>query len=349
MALGLTNISTTVVKAEIGSSSDNIGLLCTDANINVWSRYKPGYLTVAATYITYQPPRGGFITDPRGLDPDWNLSVEAYKIDDFRGYNHSAIAPTLNATADMEYQSSEAGQAGSRGITFNFGEVNWKMLEETTFRSLNFLIEPLYLILTDESTNIKGSALLPATIGGYETITYNFTVPAQGATVQYTARIAFGITDSNIAYWLGNNYGAIGTRTFNVKCLYPRQIGGVTWDDFYITGGLNPPYTSIDPQGTTANLFTGTNVATWKYVDVNAFRAYYDYPTLYDDCKSITANWYIKGFKGQTSVEYLAKTQSVFQSNSAANSVTLPVSGSPATFGDGDVIILILRNITINY
>ena len=41
MALATTNISTTVVQTALGSSSHSVSVLCTDANINMWSNHKP--------------------------------------------------------------------------------------------------------------------------------------------------------------------------------------------------------------------------------------------------------------------------------------------------------------------
>ena len=57
MALGTTDITTTLVGNTIGNSSRNVGVLCTASQINPLSRYRPGYWDVDATadkFIFYQ-------------------------------------------------------------------------------------------------------------------------------------------------------------------------------------------------------------------------------------------------------------------------------------------------------
>ena len=102
MALPNTGITTNLVKVEIGSSSNNVGQLCTHTNINKWSKWKPvAYNTVSsmtdsilktlnyglqATKIdrttlatsewTYIRPTGG--------------QYSPYRLGDFRTYNHQA-------------------------------------------------------------------------------------------------------------------------------------------------------------------------------------------------------------------------------------------------------------------
>ena len=41
MALGTTNISTTLVGTTLGTSSRDVGTLCKHASINKWSKWKP--------------------------------------------------------------------------------------------------------------------------------------------------------------------------------------------------------------------------------------------------------------------------------------------------------------------
>lgn len=105
MALGTTNISTTLVANTIGVGSNDVGTLCTSSKINRWSKWKPvSYATVGSLNINqlkemnyglsiqshnnyldaynegiwYNPPIGG-INSP-------------YRLGDFRNYNHEAIA-----------------------------------------------------------------------------------------------------------------------------------------------------------------------------------------------------------------------------------------------------------------
>ena len=101
MALGTTNISTTLVGQTIGVASRDVGTLCSSSLINKWSKYKP------VRYNTLSP-----ITDVQlkevnyGLDVSSNTNLDTptewtylkpsggyaqpYRLGDFRGYNHQA-------------------------------------------------------------------------------------------------------------------------------------------------------------------------------------------------------------------------------------------------------------------
>lgn len=344
--MALTTVNTTTIKTALGATTTNIRELCTHANLNPWSVYRPGYWYESANTLTYRPPRGGAFTDTRGNNPETGRSLETYRFGDFRGYNHSAVIPTMTAPSDLTYGSSSAGSSVTRGITVYVGEFDWAG-SQTVYRALNALTTPVsYVYVLDAADADKGSALLPATNGNV-TVNYSFTVPNAGSFEDFTVKVAFG-DSSTIFYKLGNSYGALGEDIFRVTTLAARVIYAVQFDDTYITGGDNPPYTSIEGIGTTDNYFTGTNTAVWKFNDTSALKAWYNYPTDYDLFINITADWYIKGFASSPTTEYLAKSSSAFVSG-GNNTVTLPVGGSPSTFGDGDKISLILRNISINY
>lgn len=111
MALPNTNISVSMVKSELGASTNNVGQLCIHPNINKWSKWKPvrlnnvslithtditsvsaglvipsvkGYASVIDYYrsnptlqFIYNKPRGGSFNEP-------------YRLTDFRNYDRSA-------------------------------------------------------------------------------------------------------------------------------------------------------------------------------------------------------------------------------------------------------------------
>lgn len=90
MALGTTNIDTTLVKGAIGSTSDNVYTLCTSTLINKWSKYKPvrgtwpqatdgKYGFNLANIWAYLRPRGNYTLYP----------TEPLRLEDFRGYEHN--------------------------------------------------------------------------------------------------------------------------------------------------------------------------------------------------------------------------------------------------------------------
>lgn len=79
MALGDTDINTTNVGSEIGSSSDLVSVLVGASGLNKYSRYAPGQLDVDANYdVTLTPP------------------VSNYKLADYRRYDNSATTPSVN-------------------------------------------------------------------------------------------------------------------------------------------------------------------------------------------------------------------------------------------------------------
>ena len=100
MALPSTNISTSLVGNTLGTSSRDVGTLCTHPSINKWSKYKPVPLNKTSELtdadlisvscglsrnpqtqeISYSKPRGG-------------LYNEYYRLGDFRTYNHLAVPP----------------------------------------------------------------------------------------------------------------------------------------------------------------------------------------------------------------------------------------------------------------
>lgn len=85
MALGTTDISTTLVGNTIGNSSRNVGVLCTSSTINKWSKFKP-----------VKTPWPDANDNWYGLDPTnnwaWVLpsggSTNPFRLGDFRGYEH---------------------------------------------------------------------------------------------------------------------------------------------------------------------------------------------------------------------------------------------------------------------
>ena len=111
MALGTTNITTTLVGTTIGSSSRDVGSLCSSTLINKWSKYKPViYPVVSTTGITdFWKANDGYcgFSIPQYVDVDalladattwiynkpYGTSSSPYRIGDFRGYEHTSVIP----------------------------------------------------------------------------------------------------------------------------------------------------------------------------------------------------------------------------------------------------------------
>ncbi len=76
MSLGATDISVSAIMTETGLSSGNVSALVGASNLNKYSFYAPGSLSVDANYdVVLTPPASN------------------YKLGDFRLYNHSALTP----------------------------------------------------------------------------------------------------------------------------------------------------------------------------------------------------------------------------------------------------------------
>lgn len=119
MALPTTGISTSLVKATIGASTNDVGQLCTHPNVNRWSKWKPIRLNrvepISSMDLYYGKyglniPRFtalGSITTPGSLlyilkndtvtwdylKPRGGASNEHYRLGDFRSYEHASIKP----------------------------------------------------------------------------------------------------------------------------------------------------------------------------------------------------------------------------------------------------------------
>lgn len=118
MALPNNNITTEMVRNELGENTNNVGQLCTSNKIHMWSPNKP-YSLIPPTHaemvksspsanglwrlkdgaVVYKKPTGG-ASDP-------------YRLGDFRGYNKSAAPPCW------------AEVVGSPTITIVEGDIKW--------------------------------------------------------------------------------------------------------------------------------------------------------------------------------------------------------------------------------
>ncbi len=355
--LPTTSLTTTAIGNALSNASRNLRVLCTDVNLNNWSRYKPGYFESdgsADKFLTYQAPQGGGFTDPRGFNSDSQSSLEGYRMGDFRAYNHDANIPYVQfPSVTIEFGSGTSISFGI-SITFYAEEVDWS--NTGVYRSTNNWPTFTHVHALDASDDsIQGTAVLPA-IGGNVSIPLDGVSLIQGSIVTKTYHLAFGVDSTHWSIKLGANYGAGGIGDVDMLQLNARIILEADFDDITITGGANDPYTDVTIPGGTTNSFAGSNVATWKFDGSNpSFRCWYNSGASFDDYTRLNADWLIKGFKDEPSAEYIVGTADIF-GNSGSNSVTLPPGGllrsggganSPNTFGDGDNITLIFRNITI--
>ena len=104
MALGTTNISTSLVAQTIGEGSNDVGTLCKSAKINKWSKWKPVKLAQVVGIDETQLKTINYgLTFPRtnvynviaqqkwSHDRPAGTATTPYRIGDFRGYKHDAV------------------------------------------------------------------------------------------------------------------------------------------------------------------------------------------------------------------------------------------------------------------
>ena len=130
MALGTTNISTTLVGTTLGTSSRDVGTLCTHSAINKWSRYKP----VNGEYLH---PTCGFIipytTNQRPTDlrqTTWTYDKpqggvqSPYRLGDFRQYDHNVKYADSAFGIGVSYPTV----GGTLSISCTFGQLTSNLL-----------------------------------------------------------------------------------------------------------------------------------------------------------------------------------------------------------------------------
>ena len=135
MALPNTNITTTLVGQTLGTSSRDVGTLCTHPNINKWSKWKPvrsnktagltvedlttlnfglnisvytsiGTITTTDTFL-YDLKNS--ITNWAYLRPRGSNYNEGFRLGDFRNYNHEAVQPIGALSSYDVYLNTEGG------------------------------------------------------------------------------------------------------------------------------------------------------------------------------------------------------------------------------------------------
>ena len=155
MALGLTNITISDVKTEIGSSSNSVSALVGATGLNKYSFYAPGSLNVDGSYnVTLTPPTSN------------------YKLGDFRSYNDSALTPL----AQVDYTQNWGPGAGA----FNF-TVSW-FPQNMNIKA--FVIPGDYVTMNfyaNETNRTNEAGLLKQEV---TLITYNAITPLAGHTRQ---------------------------------------------------------------------------------------------------------------------------------------------------------------------
>jgi hypothetical protein len=109
-ALPTTGITTSMVAKAIGEGSNDVGTLCKSTKINKWSKWKPirsnkitGITEQVLQSVNFGFPLQGLTDDPQDVisydflynKPRGGAYNEFFRLGDFRGYNHNALAPLI--------------------------------------------------------------------------------------------------------------------------------------------------------------------------------------------------------------------------------------------------------------
>jgi len=112
-ALPTTGITTSMVAKAIGEGSNDVGTLCKSTKINKWSKWKPiqSSKVTGLTLTDLQNANYGISKHTQTFTPSevisYNFSYEKprggsnnefFRLGDFRGYNHNAVAPFIKQT-----------------------------------------------------------------------------------------------------------------------------------------------------------------------------------------------------------------------------------------------------------
>lgn len=131
MALGTTNISTSLIRTTLSESNYNVFLLATSTLINKWSRYKPirdagtGANWPAGSNSKYGlnlPTDWGYL-QPRGGSPGGSPD-EPGRLGDFRGYEHDKANTDPPVYAD--YKTTEMGGGNVKPTTSVYNSIAWQ-------------------------------------------------------------------------------------------------------------------------------------------------------------------------------------------------------------------------------
>jgi hypothetical protein len=134
MALPNNNITTTLVRNELGENTNNVGELCTSNKIHMWSPNKPYSLIppTSAEMDRPSPPANGLwrLTDGAVVykKPTGGAS-DPYRLGDFRGYNKSAAPPCY---AEVDQTTIVEGEIDWVTISIHTGPINPTSITEVT-------------------------------------------------------------------------------------------------------------------------------------------------------------------------------------------------------------------------
>ena len=146
MALSSNGITTSAVGNALGTTSRDVGALCTNSNINIWSRWKPiAHTATTMTWNTMSQANYG-INVLSGNSPTtlltnvknngnkgytYNKPVNNFRLGDFRNYDHYAEMP-IHTTYNNNASVNIGGVTSTNKDTYKAGLEGVEMVDGNT-------------------------------------------------------------------------------------------------------------------------------------------------------------------------------------------------------------------------
>jgi hypothetical protein len=306
MALGIINITTTLVGTTLADATREVFNLCTSANINKWSRYKP---------VTGVRPAGTSGKYGLNLPTNWDIVpiVNAARMGDFRGYEHDKdlAGPVvyLRTPTDLPtYATLKPSDAPTTAV--------W------TFR-MNTVHEDVRIVPSDLGLQnyYFGIKLQPASGGTYYKTQTNVLATGQ------TLGINVALDDPSLPSFIDCPY-AIGTFTWSAF------ISSTSASAWTASAPSNIIYLPTGTYGSITIVNTGTFVVTnWIQVSDNS-HSWLDHESTYANYKEsiiytnlAVTQWYITDSVGHPFPAWLS--YKVYDEGG-----TLDITGTPAFWTD---------------
>ena len=189
MALGTSEITTTLVATTIGEVTNDVGALCRSSKVNRWSRFRPGYWRIIEGVVSFIAPNS-LLTDERFGIPF------SYYLGDFRSYNNNAQPLQLQSISPVIVSIPEGTSAIQRGYLFNTGEIDW-LGSEIQRNAKNFINPCTHYHLIDLATGDRMYSK-PIPVGVNLVVEFIIDLPVQEIIKSYQ----LGIGNSTMIYGL---------------------------------------------------------------------------------------------------------------------------------------------------
>lgn len=207
-ALPTTGISTTLVKNAIGTSTNDVGSLCTHPNVNIWSEYAPCKVdkTEGLTDAEFKKYKWKYITtfnSTSGSFVAYNIPTDRFRLGDFRGYDHATPKPEFLCGANrVDGQNTTTFIASfTFPLAYDFSNIPALVNGYKVGVIINNNTNYGFILNSDDGAEFYGSKVLTGFIAN--SFSYKFgLVPtnALGEPAPISSMIEFGILDGGVQF-----------------------------------------------------------------------------------------------------------------------------------------------------